>query len=353
MTAKKNPSHSESSQHYQSLYRKYRSADFDAVIGQDHIVSVLRSTALKGTPSHAYLFSGGRGTGKTSLARIFAKALGTSANDIYEIDAASNRKVDAARDLIAGVSTLPLESKYKVYIIDEVHMLTKDAFNTLLKTLEEPPHHVVFILATTEKEKVLDTVVSRCQSYTFKIPSVATLTDFVVDIAKKEGIKLARENAELIARSGDGSFRDTLGVLEKVLLLSADKQLSEGEIRAVTGVPPRALVMQFVESLAAKNHQDTVRALETLATLDTNIGMFLELTLDALRTVLVLRFGNQELLANHKERYSEDEFVVLQKIAKEGKGIDSQLLLKLLQGAPDLARTKHPILFLEILVIGE
>lgn len=339
-----------SAQHYQSLYRKYRPSNFDEVIGQDHIVSVLQSTLAKDTPSHAYLFSGGRGTGKTSLARIFAKALGTTANDIYEIDAASNRKVEEARELISGVSTMPLESKYKIYIIDEVHMLTKDSFNTLLKTLEEPPSHAIFILATTEKEKVLDTVVSRCQVYTFKTPTLATLTDVVVNISKKEGITLAREDAELIARSGDGSFRDTLGVLEKVLLLSSDKKLSEAEIRAVTGVPPRALVMQFVQALGMQNKEDAIGTLEKVASLETNTAMFLDLALDAMRSILVLRFGNESLVAKMKESYSQDEFESLQKLAKEGKGIDSQLLLKLLQLAPDLARTKHPILFLETII---
>jgi len=350
MTAKKATTQ-QPAQHYQSLYRAYRPQQFNEVVGQDHIVSVLQSTVAKGTPSHAYLFSGGRGTGKTSLARIFAKALGTSAIDTYEIDAASNRKVEEARELISGVATLPLESKYKVYIIDEVHMLTKDAFNTLLKTLEEPPAHVIFILATTEKEKVLDTVVSRCQSYTFKTPTIATLTEVVQNIAKKEGITLARENAELIARSGDGSFRDTLGVLEKVLLLSADKKLSEDEIRTVTGVPPRALVMQFVQALGMGNKEDAVTTLEKVAELETNTGMFLDLALDAMRAILVLRFGNETLVVNIKERYSDDEFAQLQSLAKEGKGIDSQLLLKLLQLAPDLVRTKHPVLFLETIII--
>lgn len=338
-------------QRYQSLYRTYRPTTFDEVIGQDHIVSVLQSTAAKKTPSHAYLFSGGRGTGKTSLARIFAKALGVTANDIYEIDAASNRKVEEARSLIAGVSTLPLESDYKVYIIDEVHMLTKDAFNTLLKTLEEPPRHVVFILATTEKEKVLDTVVSRCQSYSFKTPSIATLTDVVLRIAKKEGITLSQGNAALIARSGDGSFRDTLGVLEKVLLLSTDHELSEAEIRAVTGVPPRALVLQFVQALGSKDTTAALEALEEVSRLETNMQIFLDLTLDMFRAVLIARFGGTNLKTTYKERYTEDEYVIIEQLAKEGKGIDSARMLQLLQASPDLAKTRHPELYIEALLV--
>lgn len=137
-----------------ALYRKYRPQKFKDVVGQDHVVKVLQGAIDLGNISHAYLFSGSRGTGKTSIARIFAKEIGTTPNDLYEIDAASNRGIDDIREIRDGVSTLPFESKYKVYIIDEVHMLTKEAFNALLKTLEEPPAHAVFILATTELDKL-------------------------------------------------------------------------------------------------------------------------------------------------------------------------------------------------------
>jgi DNA polymerase-3 subunit gamma/tau len=147
-----------------SLYRKYRPTGFEQVVGQDHIVSVLKQSVEGGSPAHAYLFCGGRGIGKTSVARIFARALGTSENDIYEIDAASHTSVENIRELNEAVNTLPFDSKYKVYILDEVHMLSKSAFNAFLKTLEEPPKHVIFILATTEMDKLPETIVSRCQS---------------------------------------------------------------------------------------------------------------------------------------------------------------------------------------------
>src|SRR3989344_6343971 len=147
------------------LYRKYRPQKFADVIGQEHIVKVLEGAVALGNISHAYLFSGTRGTGKTSMARILSRAIGTSANDLVEMDAASNRGIDDIRDIRESVNTLPFESKYKVYIIDEVHMLTRDAWNAFLKTLEEPPAHVVFIMATTEIEKVPETVVSRCQTF--------------------------------------------------------------------------------------------------------------------------------------------------------------------------------------------
>ena len=144
-----------------SLYRKYRPQSFDQVLGQDHIVKVLQTSLQKNEISHAYLFAGSRGTGKTSIARIFAKELGTSPNDLYEIDAASYRGINEMKELLAGISTLPFDSEYKIYILDEAHQLTRDAFNVLLKTLEEPPKHVIFILATTELHKVIPTIVSR------------------------------------------------------------------------------------------------------------------------------------------------------------------------------------------------
>jgi DNA polymerase III subunit gamma/tau len=149
----------------QALYRKYRPAAWKDVRGQDDVVKTLEHAIAEKQLSHAYLFSGGRGTGKTTIARIFAASIGCKPVDLYEIDGASNRKIDDIRELREAVKTMPFESPYKVYIIDEVHMLTTEAFNALLKTLEEPPVHVVFILATTDREKVPDTIVSRCQSF--------------------------------------------------------------------------------------------------------------------------------------------------------------------------------------------
>ncbi|NVN97008.1 AAA family ATPase, partial [Candidatus Nomurabacteria bacterium] len=178
-----------------ALYRKYRPENWGEVIGQDHIVKAIDGALKAGKVSHAYLLCGPRGTGKTTIARIIASELGSSVNDIYELDAASNRGIDDVRSIRDSVQTMPFDSKYKIYILDEVHMFTKDAWNALLKTIEEPPKHVIFILATTELEKVPETIVSRCQSFIFKKPTDAILSSVVTNVAKKEGYTLEEGGA--------------------------------------------------------------------------------------------------------------------------------------------------------------
>jgi len=334
-----------------ALYRKYRPKKFTEVIGQDHIVKVLRGALESKNVSHAYLFSGSRGTGKTSVARIFADEIGTSPNDIYEIDAASNRGIDDVRELREGVSVLPFESPYKVYIIDEVHMLTKEAFNALLKTLEEPPKHAIFILATTEMEKLPETIISRCQSFVFKRPNHEVLRTMATSVAKKEGFKLEPEAADLVAILGDGSFRDTHGILQKVISGSKDKTISRIEVEAVTGAPKKELIHDIIISIATK---DTEKGLTTIRTAgESNIDMKVlgKLLLEKLRTVLLLRYA-PHLESSIKEEIGEDEWAFLKGfVGKGGEKINSATLLELLNAYDMLGRSAVPALPLELALI--
>ncbi len=207
---------------FQALYRKYRPQTFNDIVGQNHIVSVLKNAIDKDQISHAYLFYGSRGTGKTSIAKIFANEV--NGNEIYqkenvdiiEIDAASNNGVDEVRDIKEAIKFLPTEGKYKVYIIDEVHMLTTAAFNALLKTLEEPPAHVIFILATTEIHKIPATILSRCQRFEFKNLSQEQLIDRLKYIAKEENLVIEEAAIEKIATLAKGGLRDAISILDQV-----------------------------------------------------------------------------------------------------------------------------------------
>ncbi len=276
------------------LYRKYRPKNFDEVLGQDHIVGILKNAVKLGRISHAYLFSGPRGTGKTSVARILAKEAGCSEMDLIEIDAASSRGIDEIRSLREAVNFVPLQGKIKVYIIDEVHMLTKEAFNALLKTLEEPPSHVIFILATTELEKVPETIVSRCQSFSFyKIPE-NVLRKFIFNIAKKEGFEIDDEAASLIALSSEGSFRDGLGLLDQILSLgdkNKDKKIIGKEVREFLSVPPREMVENFITALLEKSAERGLEIIQTAVDENLDIKMFLKLILRDLRSMLLLRLS--------------------------------------------------------------
>src|SRR3989344_5923475 len=218
-----------------TLYRAYRPATFDEVRGQSQVTDVLEKSIKNKKIAHAYLFAGGRGTGKTSVARILARALGVCEKDLIEIDAASNRGMDDIRLLREGVYSAPFDWPYKFYIIDEAHMLTKEAWNAFLKTLEEPPAHAIFVLATTDRDKVPETIQSRCEIYSFKQPTREILAQIVTDIAKAEGYSLERSAAELMALLAEGSFRDALGILQKVLAVSENKKIEVKEVEDVSG----------------------------------------------------------------------------------------------------------------------
>ena len=312
----------------EALYRKYRPKNFADVVGQDHVIKVLEAETKSGNISHAYLFSGTRGTGKTSVARIFAESIGTSQNDIYEIDAASNTSVDDIRALNESVFTLPFESKYKVYILDEAHMLSKSASNALLKTLEEPPTHVIFILATTETHKIPETVLSRCEVYTFKKPNQEVLKKIVVNIAKKEGSTIDDASAELIALLGDGSFRDTQGILQKILVYSKDKKITEDEVRLVTGAPTVDLVHNVVSAISDKDLEAGLSAVKTAVSQNIDMSVFLKLILHTSRSVLLVRFGGVSLV---KEILGDREFNFVNELARKDQAFSSGVLVDLLE----------------------
>ena len=256
---------------YLALYRKYRPRTFDEVIGQDHIVKTLINQIKLDKISHAYLFCGSRGTGKTSTAKIFAKAIncenskngspclecetckaldGTNI-DVLEIDAASNNGVDEIRDLREKVKYPPVVGKYKVYIIDEVHMLSTSAFNALLKTLEEPPAHTVFVLATTEVHKLPATILSRCLRFDFKLVSLEDLSSLLKKVLDSENVKYDEQAINVIARAGEGSVRDTLSIADRCVSFAGD-ELTYKQVLSVLGVSEREVLINITNNILSK-----------------------------------------------------------------------------------------------------
>ena len=255
---------------YQALYRKYRPQRFDQMVGQEAILKTLRNQLRTGRISHAYLFCGTRGPGKTSTARIFAKAIncldpqdgepcgkcslcqameeGRSVN-VMEIDAASNNGVDNIRDIREEVKYPPTEGKYKIYIIDEVHMLSTGAFNALLKTLEEPPEHVIFILATTDPQKVPATILSRCQRFDFRRISAAEIAATLRSYVEQEGAKATDEALHTIATLADGSLRDSLSILDQCLAFFFDEELTEEKVLDIAGAVDRSIFFALADGL--------------------------------------------------------------------------------------------------------
>ncbi|OHA20265.1 MAG: DNA polymerase III, subunit gamma and tau [Candidatus Taylorbacteria bacterium RIFCSPHIGHO2_01_FULL_51_15] len=333
------------------LYRKYRPQSFKEVLGQEHVVEALEGAIKLGRISHAYLFSGSRGTGKTSVARILARALGTTKVDLYEIDAASNRGIDDVRLLREGVAAVPFESRYKVYIVDEVHMLTKEAFNALLKTLEEPPAHVVFILATTELEKVPDTVISRCQTFVFRRPTQKTLKEAAERISKKEGFAIEPPAAELVALLADGSYRDAHGILQKAMGASPDKHITLTEVEKITASPKSSLVNSLIEAIERKDASQGLQAVAKAVEQNVDIKVFAKLLLAKLRFVLLLRNAPQ-MEKSISEEVSAEDFAFLKKLAlsKESR-ITSAVLLEFLNVYDSLGYAALPELPLELAIM--
>lgn len=317
--------------HDLALYRKYRPKKFKEVLGQDHIVKILESSVETNKVSHAYLFVGSRGTGKTSVARIFATSIGVSVNDLYEIDAASNRGIEDIKELRDGARVLPFDSKYKVYIIDEVHMLSKDAWGALLKILEEPPKHVIFILATTELHKVPETIISRCQVFTFKKASDVACKKMLLEIANEEGFELDSGSAELLTILADGSYRDALGELQKVLNFSSKegktkktRKITKEDVEKITGAPKTTLVNDFISAIAEKNLEKGIATVQSASGANLDMKLYFKLIIQKFRMAIILRYAPKlkddlSAQAGMAGNLSETDFEFLKNLIKEDK----------------------------------
>lgn len=334
------------------LYRKYRPKSFADVLGQDHIVNVLKNAVKSGRVSHAYLFAGPRGTGKTSVARILAREIGCADVDLLEIDAASSRGIDEIRALRDAVRFSPMAGSVKVYIIDEAHMLTKEAFNALLKTLEEPPAHAVFILATTELDKMPETIISRCQTFSFRKISDEVMRKSLLAIAQKEGFELDEGAAGLVVLCAEGAFRDAQGTLDQILSLG-EKKISEEKIRKFLSMPPRETVEEFISAILEKNVESGLGAVGRAAEQNINVKIFTKLILRDLRSALLLKL-TPAVKGRLSEAHDEKELKFLEKIAGLAKPGELERALKIIlnfyevRAKSYLPQTPLELAFLEI-----
>ena len=347
------------------LYRKYRPKTFAEVVGQGHVTRVLQNALKQGRVAHAYLFSGPRGTGKTTVARLLAKSVNCKegkadepcnkcqmceefsagkAFDLVEIDAASSRGIDEIRELRDAVCLAPAHARYKVYIIDEVHMLTKEAFNALLKTLEEPPAHAIFILATTELEKVPETISSRCQHFEFKKIRVGDIIQRLEGILKREHIKYEDEALQLVALFADGGLRDAESILGQVLAGAREGSLTEEDVRLVLGAPAHEAVEGFI---AAMLNKDSAGALRFVAnTIDEGVDpqFYAKLLIRLARHLFLSRLNPKHIEFAASELTAEDQTF----IKAHGAALSTDELERLLKVLIDAYWTSFKTVFPEL-----
>ena len=305
---------------YQALYRKYRPQDFDDVVGQQVIVKTLKNMILNNKINHAYLFTGPRGTGKTSIAKIFSKIINCESledvkpcnkcvnctqsiknqnTDIIEIDAASNNGVDEIRELRDKVNLVPSFGKYKIYIIDEVHMLTTAAFNALLKTLEEPPKHVIFILATTEPYKIPATILSRCLRFDFKKISISEIKNRIGYICEREKISIDEDAIELIASLSDGGMRDSISLLDQLTAYTSEK-ITKSDVNDVCGIINDEEIFEILKLISEHKLNEVFELIEKYDENGKNVTRIIEIIIELLKNALIY-CNNSDYLKEQKK----------------------------------------------------
>lgn len=331
---------------YIALYRKYRPQGFEEVVEQEAVVKILRAELSQKKISHAYLFAGPKGSGKTTIARIFAKGLnctegptdtpclkcdnclaiasGTSL-DVIEIDAASNRGIDEIRNLKEHVQYVPVSSKYKVYIIDEAHMLTPQAFNALLKTLEEPPQNVVFILATTEADKIPPTIASRCERLYFKPISIQGLAKKVREVTNLEGAEISEAASELIARVSSGSLRNALSLLEQVLTVSSS--IDEETVRNLLDIPDEKFIINFSSAVIQGKISNVFNGIRQIEVNGRDPKIFLNELNDFFEDLLTLKLGDSKIVEEKRDRKIVTEMKELVKLTTLKKLVEISKIL--------------------------
>ncbi|MDD3102655.1 MAG: DNA polymerase III subunit gamma/tau [Candidatus Cloacimonetes bacterium] len=351
---------------YIVLARKYRPQNFAEVYAQDHVTKILQSAIASGRIAHAYLFSGPRGVGKTSLARIMAKSLNCEQGpttqpcnkctncveitsgvspDVIEIDGASNTGVDDIRELQRELLYAASGAKYKIYIIDEVHMLSKNAFNALLKTLEEPPENVIFIFATTEPHKVLPTIISRCQRYDFKRIPVDAIVARLRDLCEQEGIKMDDESMYLIARKADGGLRDALSLMDQTISYCAE-DISIEQVRQIFGMIPNQVYHDFMQMIKAHDSQNLIIELHNIFEEGTDLQEFIGNMLEYLRVVLLSKLGIKI------KDISPDEMPLFEEVAQSFSQNDLLYIMsQLMQTKTDIRLSNNPYLLIEAMMI--